>query len=165
MRSFAVLATLAAVVLVAVVAAPASAESTLPTYGVSGVETSIPTGNTSTFAGTAFSLTAGFALWQASVEHQSLAWCTAHPTDDTCIYGGSFSLGRTSGAFESGTISLVSGNPGSCTSTVVFDVDGEVALTGGDTASFHVRLTHYETRLLGTCVPYFATVAGTFGPA
>ena len=60
-----------------------------------------------------------------------------------------------------GTITLLSGSPITCTSTAAFDVLGTVALAGGGSATFHVRLTHYQTRVFGVCVPYFATIKGS----
>jgi hypothetical protein len=165
-RILALVATAAAVV--SVVASSASARTaSIPRYLVTGIETSVPTGDTSTFAGTAFNLFAGGAVWKASVVHQSLASCES--SGDSCIYGGTFSLsGRRSGtvvgAFTSGSITPVSGDPVSCTtSTTVYDVSGTVDAGSNGTATFHVRLTHYQTKLFGQCIPYFATVVGTFG--
>jgi hypothetical protein len=166
-RILALVATAAAVV--SVVASSASARTvSIPRYLVTGIETSVPTGDTSTFAGTAFSLRTGWAKWNASVPHDSLTSCTT-PSPTPCsqtLDGGAFSLGSISGHFVAGgPITLVSGSPISCTSTAVFDVLGGVALDvgGTGTTSFHVRLTHYQTKLFGQCIPYFATVVGTFG--
>jgi hypothetical protein len=148
-------------------AAPAAQASSLPTYALTGIETSVPTGDTSSFAGAAFSLTAGAATWSAKVPHTSLSGCTI-VTGNPCssiLDGGSFTLGSLTGTFVAGgTITLVSGSPVNCTSTATFDVRGSVAVNGGGTGTFHVRLTHYQTKLFGLCIPYFATVTGTFGP-
>lgn len=166
MRWIAVLvAALAAVILV--VASPASAST--PSYALAGIETGIPQPagtdeSTSPFAGTAFSWSAGFATWSAHVTHYSLAACASLGTG--CITGGDFSLSGTrtiTGTFVSGSIALVSGSPVTCTSTAVYGVSGTVALAGGGTAVFNAKLTHYEVDLFGSCVPYFATVSGTFG--
>lgn len=166
MRRIAILvAALAAVA--AVAASPTSA--TTPRYALSGIETGIPQPadgdeSTSPFAGTAFSWSAGFATWNAHVTHHSLAACAS--LGDSCITGGDFSLSgaRTvSGQFESGSIALVSGSPVTCTSTAVYQVAGVVDLESGGRATFTARLTHYQVRLFGACVPYFATVSGTFG--
>lgn len=164
-RIVVVIATLAVAAVVA--ASPAAAAT--PHYALSGVETGIPSPSggdqsTSPFAGTAFSLSAGIATWTAHVTHHSLAACAT--LGNGCITGGSFSLSGASsiaGTFQSGSIALVSGSPVTCTSKAVYSVTGLVALVGGGTATFSARLTHYQVELLGSCVPYFATVSGTFG--
>ena len=149
------------------VVAPSAQGAGVPTYGLTGIETSVPTGDTSSFAGAAFSLTAGAATWTASVPHDPLTACTA-PSSSACSYiraGGSFAIASLAGSFVAGgTIRLVSGSPITCTSTAVFDVRGGVAINGGGTGTFHIRLTHYQTKLFGLCIPYFATVSGSFGP-
>jgi len=149
------------------VASPVSA--TTPRYSLSGVETGVPQSagggeSTSAFAGTAFSWSAGPATWSAHVTHRSLAACAT--LGNACITGGSLKLSgvhTVSGTFSNGSINLVSGNPVTCTSTSVYRVTGLVALVGGGTATFTARLTHYQVKLFGSCVPYFATVSGTFG--
>ena len=164
-RIVVVVAALAALTLV--VASPVSAAT--PHYTVSGIETGVPVPaggdqSTSSFAGSAFSFTAGFATWTAHVTHHSLAACSL--LGNACITGGTFSLSGTStiaGTFESGSIALISGSPVTCTSKAVYAVNGVVALAGGGTATFLARLTHYQVQVLGSCVPYFATVSGTFG--
>jgi len=165
-RIVVLIAALAAVAVV--VASPASAATT-PRYSVSGIETGIPQSaggdeSTSPFAGTAFSWSAGLAAWAAHVTHHSLDACAA--LGDGCITGGDFSLSGSrsiTGTFESGSIGLISGSSVTCTSTAVYAVSGVVDLTGGGTATFSARLTHYQVKLFGACVPYFATVSGTFG--
>ncbi len=166
-RIVAAVAAVAAVV--AVVVVPASA-GTAPTYRVSGIETGIPTPaggdeSTSPFAGVGFSPTAGFASWTAHVEHHSLDACAS--LGDDCITGGDFSISGGStltGSFAGGSIALVWGRSAPpCTSKAVYAVTGLVDLDGGGTATFAARLTHYQVQLFGTCVPYFATVSGTFG--
>lgn len=150
-----------------VVASPVSA--TTPRYSLSGVETGLPqsTGgdeSTSSFAGTAFSWSAGPATWSAHVTHHSLAACAT--LGNRCITGGSLKLSGVhtiSGTFSSGSISLVSGSPVTCTSTSVYRVTGIVALGAGGTATFTARLTHHQVKVFGSCVPYFATVSGSFG--
>jgi hypothetical protein len=153
----------------AVIAAPASANATqtLPTYRVSGVETGVPQGETSPFAGVAFSLTAGGAVWSASVDHTALSGCTE--TSESCtITGGSFQLlslhGAITGTFiEGGTITPERNIlPDSCLNEK-YDVAGSLTTNLGP-AEFDVVLTHYQVRLFGRCVTYFATVSGTFGP-
>jgi hypothetical protein len=50
-----------------------------------------------------------------------------------------------------------------CTTTAVYGVTGVVALSGGGATTFAARLTHHQVKPLGGCVPYFATVSGSFG--
>lgn len=168
-RIVAALAAFAAVA--AVVAVPASADGTVPTYGVSGIETGIPTSagsgeSTSPFAGIGFSQTAGFATWTAHVTHYALDACSS--LGDGCITGGDFSISGSStitGSFEDGSITLVRGRSAPpCTSRAVYAVTGLVELDGGGYGDFVAKLTHYQVQLFGTCVPYFATVKGEFGP-
>lgn len=157
----------ALVTLTLVVASPVSAAT--PHYTVSGIETGVPVPaggdqSTSSFSGSGFSFTAGFATWTAHVTHHSLAACSS--LGNSCITGGTFSLSGLStitGTFTSGSIALVSGSPVTCTSRAVYAVTGIVALAGGGTATFAATLTHHQAELLGSCVPYFATVSGTFG--
>ena len=162
----------AAAAAVAVTAAPASARTlVLPTYSITGIETGVPQDGVSPFAGVASSRLGG-AVWKASVPHDSLSLCT-QPGVTPCSQvtaGGSFSLSglfvRVQGSFlTGGPIRLVSGDPVGCTtSTSVYSVSGQVQLSTGGTATFAALLTHYQVPLLGACVPYFATVTGTFGP-
>jgi len=166
-RILSAVAALAAVAAVAVT--PASAGARTPTYTVSGIETGIPAPvggdvSTSPFAGVAFSWTAGFATWTADVTHHSLDACAT--LGDGCITGGDFSIsGRSTvtGAFVRGSITQLSGRSvPPCTGKVVYGVSGD--LSGGGFATFTARLTHYQVQLFGSCVPYFATVSGSFGP-
>jgi hypothetical protein len=164
----------AAIVAATILATPASARTSgLPSYRISGVETAIPQDGVSPFAGVAFS-SRGSALWNARVPHESLAGCTS-PGSTPCsqvLAGGSFTLSglfvRIQGTFLSGgPIALVSGDPVGCTTpTAVYSVAGQVSLTkgGSGSATFAVVLTHYQLPLFGSCIPYFATVTGSFGP-
>lgn len=163
---FRILASVAAVAAAVVVATPASARTaTVPHFTVSGVETGVPQNETSPFAGTAFSLRTGPAVWNASVVHADLSGCTT--TDQSCdITGGSFALsslfGKIKGSFTGGSIRPEQDIlPGSCQNEK-YDVSGSVSTNRGG-ASFDVVLTHYQTMLFGRCVTYFATVSGTFG--
>jgi hypothetical protein len=169
LRILVVVAALASAAVVAV--SPASAGTT-PRYTVSGIETGIPQSagvdeSTSPFAGVGFSWTAGFATWTAHVTHYGLDSSQCGSLTLTgCITGGDFSLsGRRTitGTFASGSIVSISGSAVTCTSTAVYGVTGVVDLNGGGTATFAALLTHYQVKLFGTCVPYFATVSGTFG--
>ncbi len=163
----------AAAAAVAVIAAPASAHTLgLPQYSVSGIETGVPQGGVSPFAGVASS-SRGPAVWSANVPHDPLDGCidAGSGACSTIRAGGSFSLSglflRVQGTFDDGgTIALVSGDPLNCGSrTSVYEIDGDVTLTrgGSGTERFHATLTHYQAELLGSCIPYFATVTGTFG--
>ncbi len=134
-------------------------------YNATGIETSVPTGNTSPFAGVAFG-TGGFALWSAGVPHDSLDYCGA-----TAIQaGGTFSLAprrgiRLTGSFTGGSVTAPPGFCGSggtppCTNET-FGVDGFLTLNGGAySGEFKGSLTHYSTMIGSNCVTYFATISG-----
>jgi hypothetical protein len=151
---------------VAVAATPASARAaTVPHFAVSGIETGVPQNETSPFAGTAFSPSAGAAVWSASVVHTDLSGCmTTDPGHACLITGGTFTLkslfGKITGTFSGGTITPEQDISG-CQNEK-YDVSGAVSTNRGP-AQFDVVLTHYQTMLLGRCVTYFATVTGTFG--
>src|ERR1051326_7065376 len=151
--------------LATLVAVPgASATTGLSTrYSLAGIETSIPTNNTSTFSGTAFGSSFDAAWWKASVVHQSLSHCPFGSGTSCAITGGTFALSSSTGAqlagsFTGGTITPVFQAAG-C-GKQVFAVSGTLATTAGPGA-FSATLTHYRTLLFGTCVPYFATVTGS----
>lgn len=170
-RIVSAVAALAAVA--AVAATPASAQTT-PTYYVSGIETGIPAPaggdeSTSPFAGAAFSWTAGLATWTADVTHHALdSTDCGSPSLIHCITGGDFAISGgspISGTFTDGSITRVFGRSSPpCTSKVAYRVIGGVDLAPEGTATFTARLTHYQVQLFGSCVPYFATVSGSFGP-
>jgi hypothetical protein len=158
-----VLAGLAAA-LAGAVAAPGGAMTGISTaYTVAGLETSIPTNNTSTFAGAALGSGGDAAVWKASVVHQALSNCPFGSNASCAITGGSFSLSSSDGAqlagsFTSGSVAPVSqqtpcGNQ-------IYGVAGTLATTSGP-ASLTATLTHYRTLLFGTCITYFATITGS----
>jgi hypothetical protein len=152
------------VALVTAVAGPgAAATSVSSAYAVAGIETSIPTNNTSTFAGSALGSSFDTASWKASVVHQALSSCPFGSGTSCAITGGLFSLTSSSGAqvsgsFTGGTVTPVS-QQAPC-GKQIFGVAGTLATTSGQ-ASFAATLTHYRTLLLGTCVTYFATITGS----
>jgi hypothetical protein len=158
-----VLAGLAAA-LAGAVAAPGGAMTAISTaYTVAGIETSIPSNNTSAFAGAALGAGGDGAVWKASVVHQALSNCPFGSNSSCAITGGSFSLSSSDGAqlagsFTSGSVAPVSqqtpcGNQS-------YGVTGTLATTSGP-ASFIATLTHYRTLLFGTCVTYLATITGS----
>jgi hypothetical protein len=157
-------ASLVAAVVALIVSQGASAASGLSSaYAVSGIETSIPTNNTSTFGGTAFGSGGDAALWQASVQHQSLSNCPFGSSTSCAITGGSFALSSFDGAhlagtFVSGSVTPISQQAG-C-GKQVFAVTGALATTAGP-AVFAATLTHYRVSIFGACIPYFATISGS----
>jgi hypothetical protein len=159
-----VLAGLVAVLAIAVAVPGAAAVTGLSsTYAVSGIETSIPTNNTSTFAGPALGSGGDAAVWKASVVHQALSNCPFGSNTSCAITGGTFSLtssggAQVAGSFTSGSVTPVSQQT-PC-GKQIFAVAGALATTNGP-ASFTARLTHYRTILFGTCITYFATIAGS----
>jgi len=159
-----VLTGLAVIVAMAVAVSSAAAATGLSTaYAVAGIETSIPTNNTSTFAGAAVGSGGDAAVWKASVVHQALSNCPFGSNTSCAITGGFFSLASSSGArltgsFTSGSVTPVSQQT-PC-GKQVFGIAGALATTSGP-ASFTARLTHYRTLLFGTCITYFATITGS----
>jgi hypothetical protein len=146
------------------VAAPAGATTSgvSSAYTVAGIETSIPTNNTSTFAGSALGSSLDTALWRASVVHDPLSGCPFGSGTSCTITGGSFSLtsssgAQISGAFVGGTITPVA-QQAPC-GKQVFAVTGTLDTTSG-LAAFAATLTHYRALLFGTCITYFATITG-----
>jgi hypothetical protein len=154
---------LVATVVALIVAGGASAATGLSsTYAVSGIETSFPTNNTSTFGGAALGSGGDAATWRASVQHQSLSNCPFGSNTSCAITGGTFSLSsfdgaRLTGAFvpNQGTVTPISQQAG-C-GKQVFAVSGALSTSAGP-AVFAAKLTHYRISLFGTCIPYFATI-------
>jgi hypothetical protein len=158
------LAGLVAALAALAVAPGADAATGLSTnYTLAGIETSIPTNNTSTFAGTALGSSFDLATWRASVVHEPLSSCPFGSGTSCAITAGTFALKSTtgsqlSGSFTGGSVTPVSQAAG-C-GRQVFAVSGALATTAGP-GSFSATLTHYRTLLFGRCIPYFATVSGT----
>jgi hypothetical protein len=159
-----VLAGLAVVVAIAVAVPGAAAATGLSTaYAVAGLETSIPTNNTSTFAGAAVGSSGDAAVWKASVVHQALSNCPFGTNTSCAITGGLFSLTSSSGAQLTGSFTGGSVTPVSQQTPCgrqIFGVAGTLATTSGP-ASLTATLTHYRTLLFGTCITYFATITGS----
>src|SRR5437762_3512607 len=142
--------------LAAAVAVPGASATTglSSSYALRGVETSIPTNNTSTFAGTALGSSFDAAVWKASVVHQGLSNCPFGTNTSCAITGGTFTLSSSSGAqlagsFTGGTVTPVSQQT-PC-GKQVFAVSGSLATTSGP-GSFEATLTHYRTLLFGRCI-------------
>jgi hypothetical protein len=154
----------AAVLMAAATASSAGAATGLSSvYVVAGVETSIPTNNTSTFAGGALGSSGDSAFWHASITHAALSSCPFGSTASCAITGGSFALTSSDGAQLAGSFTGGSVTPISQQTPCgkqVFGVSGALATTSGP-ATFTATLTHYRTFLFGTCVTYFATVTGS----
>jgi hypothetical protein len=164
MRRILALSTVGAVLAITVAIEGAVAATGLSNrYAVAGIETSIPTNNTSSFAGGALGSSGDAARWQASVVHQALVNCPFGSSSSCAITGGSFSLTSSDGAqlagsFTGGSVTPVSQQPGCGNQT--YGVAGTLATTSGP-ASFAATLTHYRTLLFGTCVTFFATITGS----
>jgi hypothetical protein len=164
MRRFLLIGALAAAVSAAVAAPGVGAATGISDrYAVAGIETSIPTNNTSTFAGTALGSSADVALWKASVVHQALSNCPFGTGTSCAITGGAFSLtssagGTLAGTFANGKVTPISQQAG-C-GKQVFAVTGSLTTNQGP-AAFAATLTHYRVSLFGACIPYFATITGS----
>ena len=164
MRRFLVIGALAAAVAAAVTVPGVGAATGLSTkYAVRGIETSIPTNNTSTFGGTATGSSGDLALWKASVVHQGLSNCPFGSGTGCTITGGTFSLrssggGTLAGTFVGGKVTPVS--QGTPCGNQVFGVTGSLSTNHGP-GTFAATLTHYRTSLFGSCITYFATIKGT----
>jgi hypothetical protein len=163
MRRFLVVGALAATVAAAVAAPGVGAATRFSTkYSVRGIETSIPTNNTSTFGGAATGSSGDLALWKASVVHQGLSNCPFGSGTGCAITGGTFSLrspgGTVAGTFVGGKVTPVS--QGTPCGNQVFGVTGTLATNHGS-GTFAATLTHYRTALFGSCITYFATIKGS----
>jgi hypothetical protein len=147
------------------VAVPGAAAATglSSTYVVAGIETSIPTNSTSTFAGAAVGSGGDAAVWKAGVVHQALSNCPFGSNTSCAVTGGAFSLTSSSGAQLAGSFTGGSVTPVSQKTPCgkqIFAVGGALATASGP-ASFTAKLTHYRTLLFGTCITYFATITGS----
>jgi hypothetical protein len=117
------------------------------------------------FTGTASGSLPG--AWNASVQHTKLC-LSCMPT--ATITGGSMQLATShgtpslvTGSFSGGTVQAIN-NGANCTNQT-FAVHGLLSSVGpyggNGTGTFNATLTHHRTSILGTCVIYAATVAGT----
>jgi hypothetical protein len=162
MRGFLVIA-LAAVLAAAAVPGAGAATGVSTKYSVVGIETSIPTNNTSTFGGSAVGSSNDLALWKAAVVHQALSNCPFGTNTSCAITGGTFALqssagGTLAGTFVGGKVTPIS--QGTPCGNQVFGVTGSLATNHGP-GTFAATLTHYRTSLFGTCITYFATITGS----
>lgn len=145
---------------------PATAATTY-TDTVSGVEY-WATSTQGKFTGKATGQLPGY--WNATVDHTPLS-LAAMPT--ATITGGSFELATlvngvptlVTGTFASGGTVTVMNVGANCTNQK-FAVDGPLDnvgpwYTGTGTGTFAVTLTHYRTRIFGSCVTYSASVTGS----
>jgi hypothetical protein len=124
---------------------------------VVGVETAVPTGSTSTFAGYASGQLPG--LWTASVVHGSLPTSQSGPGAITSGTFALFSSTVVSGIFDNSqtAITLTSGT---CTQTFHV-VDNLRLLSPTGTGHFDAYLTHYGYMFNGNCTIFFATIHGS----
>jgi hypothetical protein len=161
-----VLVGLTALLAAAFATAGASGRLTGLEFNASGIETGVPTGDTSPFAGAAIGPT-GLAVWQASVPHGSLDVCGVTPISGSAsVPAGAFSLAGTRGVRLSGgfTGGSVTAPADFCSSGVPcknepFAIDAHLTVNGMD-AEFTGTLTHFNAMLPGGCVTYFATISG-----
>jgi hypothetical protein len=130
-------------------------------YSVNGYEY-YATSTQGRFAGTATGNTGDSATWRAVINHSPL-------TTAATITGGYADLATSRfvaihGTFASGTVTLVSQEPGCGTQT--YRVTGSlVNVTRSDrpivgTAGFQAVLIHYRTSVFGSCLVYSARVSG-----
>jgi len=144
----------------AAVATAAAADS--DSYLASGIETSVPTNNTSTFSGFSVGSQGDGALWKASVVHDPLSSCPFGSGSSCAITGGTFSLtssaGAVAGTFTGGSVTPISQQE-PC-GAQVYGVAGTLATTNGN-AAFTATLTHYRALLFGRCITFFATINGS----
>jgi hypothetical protein len=160
MRRFLALAGIAGSLALSAVAPAAAALSN--SYLASGIETSIPTNNTSTFSGLAVGSQGDGALWKASVVHDPLSACPFDSGSSCAITGGTFSLtssaGAVAGSFTEGAVTPISQQQ-PC-GQQVYGVAGSLVTTNG-AATFTGTLTHYRAFIFGRCITYFATISGS----
>jgi hypothetical protein len=146
----------------ALAAASVATAAPSPSYQVTGIETGLPQGEVSPFAGIATGSAGDRGFWQASVAHVPLVGCSS-----CAITGGTFSLtsnngSRISGTFTGGAISLTSG--AAACGQQQYAVNGSLSTSSG-AMDFAGTLTHYRLMFRGTCRTLFATVQGTLGPS
>jgi hypothetical protein len=135
-------------------------------FQVAGTEIGF-TSTEGTFVGTAGGNAGDGGSWKAVVDHTELSSLPAAITGGTFAMktiGPGLSTDVVQGVFDGGSISLVDAGLG-CHNQK-YDVDGTLAgiqtkTSSGGTGEFHVLLTHYRVSVLGRCVTYSASVAGT----
>jgi opacity protein-like surface antigen len=159
-----ILITLSLAVAALAFAAVASAAPS-PIYQVGGIETAVPQGNVSPFAGLAVGSTGDRATWRASVLHDDLTTCTG---GGAClITGGTFTLtsnngSRLDGTFMGGQLALKT-PPAAC-GLQQFTVTASISAVAGPPLEFNGTLTHYRFPFRGQCRTIAATVQGTLTP-
>jgi hypothetical protein len=164
LRAFALAATFA--IALALWPAPAAAATTYVDT-LSGVEywASSTQGR---FTGKATGQLTGY--WNATVDHTPLS-LAATPT--ATITGGSFALATSiggvptlvTGTFVAGGMVNIINSGANCTNQT-FAVQGPLGnvgpwYSGTGSGTFAVTLTHYRTRVFGSCVTYSASVTGS----
>lgn len=161
-RALAVLPALITILGLLGLPATASAATVSGSYAIQGTEYSA-TSTEGRFAGTASGSSGDSATWNAVIDHTEL-------TRTATITGGSASLATSNlvliGAdITAGSVKLVRQQHGCGKQT--YAVSASLAdVTRSDSSavgsgSVSATLTHYRTRVLGQCIVYFATVAGT----
>jgi hypothetical protein len=148
--------------------AGAAAAPTSTTFSVVGYEYAF-TSTLGCFAGTASGNAGDHGTWTACVQHDKRG------SDPTYVNGGSLGLATLS---PGGTPDAVTGSfvyhggrittidPGASCTNQRYGVTGTLddvstTTTSGGSGTFNVVLTHYRTRIFGTCIIYKARVAGT----
>ena len=155
----------ASLVVLVLVLVPATAGAATQTsrFSISGTEVSA-TSTTGRFVGAA----SGSALgtWYAEVVHVPLGGGVGAQV--AIQSGGSFGMALAqaepayvvSGQFSGGTITVI--NPGAHCTNQVYTVDGSLSsVTVTGSGHFVATLTHHRRSVLGRCLLYAATVAGT----
>jgi hypothetical protein len=158
MRRILITLSLAAAALVFAAAASAAPS---PSYQVGGIETAVPQGNVSPFAGLAVGSTGDRASWRASVSHDNLATCTG--SGSCAITGGTFTLtsnngSRLDGTFMGGQLALTT--PPAVCGVQQFAVTASVWTTADALLDFKGTLTHYRLMFRGQCRTIAASVQG-----
>jgi len=131
-------------------------------FSATGIETGVPSNNVSPFSGTAVG-TGGVAVWSAHVQH------ICNGGSDATITGGDFALTgthgvRLGGSFGSGSVAGFCVPQTQCANQSYSIDNASLSLTdalGNNlVGTFNGTLTHYSTKIFGTCVTYFATISG-----
>ena len=159
-----------ALVAVAALAIPtaASAAPASTSFNIRGFEYAF-TQTVGFFAGSGIGTAGDRAAWNTSVEHDPLG------STPTYVNGGSFQMitrsatGRLDfviGTFVKHGGMIMTIDPGAGCTNQRFLVTGTLSdvatsTTAGGTGAFSVVLTHFRASLLGRCVTYSASVAGT----
>lgn len=158
----------AAVVVAAALPAAAASQPGSSTFTISGREYAF-TSTHGFFAGTGSGTKGGTAYWNASVRHDKLGTSPAYVNGGSVaitVRNGGISVDAVVGTFarHGGTITtLVRGE--NCTNQKYL-VTGRLehvltTSTSNGTGSLNVTLTHFRHRVLGRCIAYKASVAGT----